>query len=34
VPDIPTDEWLRGRLTQAIHDLDAQTTGDERTPSF
>ena len=34
VPDIPTDEWLRGRLTQAIHDLDAQTAGDERTPSF
>jgi HD-like signal output (HDOD) protein len=29
-----TDEWLRARLTQAIQDLDGQTTGDERTASF
>jgi HD-like signal output (HDOD) protein len=32
--DISTEDWFRARLAQAIQDLDAQTTGDERTPPF
>jgi HD-like signal output (HDOD) protein len=33
-PSVSTEAWLRSSLGEALRELDSQTTGDERTPSF